>query len=326
MGKNKQVCFSKNNQVCFSKNKLTASLILSTILGLSLLAKPVLAVTPQVSISEPGEYVNYNVFNLSYSALSDTPEAITAQFFFRKESGSYAAFGPVFSGASGQVSVGSDQVNDQTKYFFKVEINGGSATDETSLIYDSGGPGSVQNYWKEKVAPGLYRLHWKNPSDSDSERVFIYRSDQTSFEADGSHKVGEVGGTPNLEMTWDNSTPDSNKDYYYALRVVDKAGNASGLVTDAPGTVSASGVLGTSTDSPNTDAPVTQLPKEEVLAGVSDVTPTETPLPTKFENAVNEVTKALENGDGKGGIIIAIIGVLLVASSLLYYRRSKRNQ
>ena len=307
------------------KNKLTASLILSTIASLTLMAGPVSAIAPQVSISEPGEYVNYNEFKLSYSALTDDSGATTAQFYFRKESGSYAAFGPVLNGASGQVSVGSDQVNDQTKYFFKVEINGGIASDETSVIYDPGAPGPVQNYWKEKVAPGLYRLHWKNPSETDSQRVFIYRSDQTSFEADGSHKVGEVGGTPNLEMTWDNSTPDSNKDYYYALRAVDKAGNASGLVTDAPGTVSSSSVLGTTTASSNAGIEVTQLPKEEVLAGVSDVTFTPTPAPTKFENAVNEVTKALENGNGKGGLVIAIIGVLLVASSLLYYRRLKKN-
>jgi hypothetical protein len=302
-----------------------SSLSISLLFGLSLFVQPVSAIAPQVSISEPGEYVNYNLFNLSYSALSDDPGAITAQFYFRKESGSYAAFGPVFSGASGQVSVGSDQVNDQTKYFFKVEINGGVALDETNVIYDPGAPGPVQNYWKEKVAPGLYRLHWKNPSETDSQRVFIYRSDETSFEADGSHKVGEVGGTPNVEMTWENSTPDSTKEYYYALRVVDKAGNASGLVTDAPGTVSSSSVLGTSTASSNAGTEATQLPKEEVLAGVSDVTSTPTPAPTKFENAVNEVTKALENGNGKGGLVIAIIGVLLVASSLLYYRRLKKN-
>jgi len=309
------------------KIKHLTSLFISLILGLTFFVRPVSAISPQVSISEPGEYVNYNLFKLSYSALTDDPGVITAQFYFRKESGSYAAFGPVLSGASGQVSVGSDQVNDQTKYFFKVEINGGAASDETSVIYDPGAPGLVQNYWKEKVAPGHYRLHWKNPSDSDSERVFIYRSDETSFEADGIHKVGEVGGTPNVEMTWENSTPDSTKEYYYALRVVDKAGNASGLVTDAPGTVTSSSVLGTSTTSPSTGtSKVTQLPKEEVLAEVTEITPTVTPAPTKFVKAVNEVTEALENGDGKGGLVIAIIGIFLLLASGSYYLYVKRNK
>lgn len=298
-----------------------SSLTISLLFGLSLFARPVLAITPQVSISEPGEYVNYNNFNLSYSALSDDPGAITAQFYFRKDSGSYAAFGPVINGASGQVSVGSDQVNDQTKYFFKVEINGGTASDETNVIYDSGGPGPASNYWKEKVAPGFYRLHWKNPSDADSHRVFIYRSDQTSFTADASHKVGEVGGTPNAEMTWENTTPDSGKEYYYALRVVDKAGNSSGLVTDAPGTVTASSVLGESTQASfGGSSQVSQFPKEEVISETTDSTGGVTPSPEPTRRVLIP-TQVLEKiaGDGKGGLIAAIIGVILLLASGYYF-------
>lgn len=303
------------------KIKFASSFLTSLLFGLTLFVRPVLAIAPQVSISEPGEYVNYNIFNLSYSALSDDPGAITAQFYFRKESGSFTAFGPILTGASGQVSVGSDQVNDQTKYFFKVEINGGAGADETSTIYDSGGPGSVQNYWKEKVAPGFYKLHWKNPSDSDSHRVFIYRSDQTSFTADASHKVGEVGGTPNAEMTWENTTPDASSEYYYALRVVDKAGNSSGLVTDAPGTVTATSVLGTTTQaSTGGSSQVSQLPKEEVLSETTDSTGGVTPSPEPTRRVLIP-TQVLEKiaGDGKGGLIAAIIGVILLLASGYYF-------
>lgn len=308
------------------KIEVALSLLANLIFGLLIMARPVLAITPKVSISEPGEYVNTNSFKLSYSALADDPGAITAQFYFRKESGSFTAFGPVLSGASGQISVGSDQVNDQTKYFFKVEINSGAASDETSTNYDASGPSPVQNYRKERVTPELYRLHWKNPNDADSSRVFIYRSDETSFEADGAHKVGEVGGTPNVEMTWDNITPNASYEYYYALRVVDKADNSSGLVTDAPGTVSVSSTLVVTTTSQGSSTQVNKLPKEEVLADVTDVTPTVTPAPTKFENTVNDVTKESEKGDGKSGLIIAVIGVILVISSLLFYTYIKKNK
>ena len=309
------------------KIKLASSFLASLLFGLSLFVRPVLAIAPQVSISELGEYVNTNSFELSYSALSDDPESITAQFYFRKESGSYLAFGPIINGASGQVEVTSSQLNDQDKYFFKVEISGGAASDETSTIYDSGGPGSVQNYWKEKVAPGFYKLHWKNPSDSDSHRVFIYRSDQTSFEADGAHKVGEVGGTPNAEMTWENSTPDSQLEYYYALRVVDKAGNSSGLATDAPGTVTTSSVLGATTQaSVGSTSEVSQLPKEEVMAETTDsfsgITPS--PEPTRRELIPTQVLEKIA-GDGKGGLIAAIIGVILLLASGYYFLFRKKD-
>ena len=304
------------------------SLLVSLLLGVSSGARPVLAISPQVSISELGEYVNTNSFDLSYSALSDDPGAITAQFFFREESGSYAAFGPALIGASGQVEVTSSQLNDQAEYFFKVEINGGAASDETSTIYDSTSPGTVQNYWKEKLAPGFYKLHWKNPSDADSHRVFIYRSDQTSFTADASHKVGEVGGTPNSEMTWDNTTPDSGTEYYYALRVVDKAGNSSGLVTDAPGTVTTSSVLGTSTQASfGGSTQVSKLPEEEVLSeeAETNVTSSPTPEPTRRVLIPTQVLEKIA-GDGKGGLIAAIIGaILLLASGYYFLLRRKDN-
>ena len=100
------------------KIKLASSFLASLLFGLSLFVRPVSAIAPQVSISELGEYVNTNSFELSYSALSDDPGAITAQFYFRKESGSYLAFGPIINGASGQVEVTSSQLNDQDKYYF----------------------------------------------------------------------------------------------------------------------------------------------------------------------------------------------------------------
>ena len=112
---------------------------------------------------------------------------------------------------------------------FKVEINGGSAADSTSISYDHSGPSPVQNYWKEMIAPGHYKLHWKNPGDTDFSRVFIYRSESTDFDANGSTKVAEVGGSYDSDMTWDNPGLDGSKTYYYALRAIDKAGNPAGI-------------------------------------------------------------------------------------------------
>jgi len=204
--------------------------ILLLSLGVLLLsAGSVNAFSDVVAISELPEYTRTDTFNLSYSALSEG--AITAQFYVMKEGGSYSAFGPVLNGASGQLQVTSGQVNDQVKYYFKVVINGG-ASDETSVFFDISGPSPVQNYWKERIAPETYRLHWKNPGDTDFSRTFIYRSENSDFDANNSTKIGELGGAPDDEMTYDVIGLDASKEYFFALRAVDKAGNPASLVSD----------------------------------------------------------------------------------------------
>ena len=194
------------------------------------LAKEVKALTDTVSISDLEEYTRSDNFYVSYSALSNDP--VQAQFYWMKEGGSYSTLGSPIDGYSGKIQVTGAQVNEQTKYYFKVEINGGTASDETSIIYDSSGPSPVQNYWKERITPQAYKLHWKNPGDSDFSRVLIYRSDSTDFYASDSTKIAEVGGAADAEMTYDNFGLEADKTYYYALRAVDKAGNPSSIVAD----------------------------------------------------------------------------------------------
>lgn len=208
--------------------------IIAALAMILFMVSPSLAVSTVVYITQLPEYTTTNNFKLSYSALANDTSSITAQFYAMKEGGVYAPFGGVLNGASGQVQVTSSQVSEQGKYFFKVEVTSsdGSASKETSVVFDSSGPSSVSGYSKEKVAPGFYRLKWTNPSDSDFSRVLIYRNDNPSFSADGAHKVGELGGAPGAEMTWDDVGLDTSKDYYYILRALDKAGNSSGLVGD----------------------------------------------------------------------------------------------
>jgi len=200
-----------------------------------LMAGSTSAVVDTVTISDLPEYTNSDNFELSFSALSNDP--ISAQFYFRKEGGSYSSFGSPVSGSSGQIQVDNGQVGEQIKYYFKVEINGGTAVDETSVIYDVSGPSPVSDYWREEIAPGQFRLHWKNPHDDDFSRVFIYRSESSDFDASGSTKRAEVGGAKEQEMTWDDFGLDPSKTYFYALRAVDHAGNGSGLVSDVSDTI-----------------------------------------------------------------------------------------
>jgi len=169
--------------------------------------------------------------------------------------------GSPLSAPSGQVEVKSDDFYaGDAKYFFKVIINGNEAvSDQTSTILDRQSPDAVRDYRKER-GDGYYRLLWRNPGNEDFDRVIIYRSKNTNFTADSSTEVGTIRGSRDSEMTSEYSaTPD--EEYYFALRVIDKAGNASGIVADPETQVTAGAVLGATT----TTQASSQAAKTEVV-------------------------------------------------------------
>ena len=199
-----------------------------------------LAFADTISIQDLPEYTNTDTFRVSYSALSDS--AITVKFYILRDGKSeWKEFGGTQTGASGWVQVsGSDIYDGDGKYYIKSVMQVSGASDETSTFVDRSGPSPVSNYWKERIAGGFYKLHWKNPHDDDFSRVMIYRSESSQFTADGTTKVYEIGGNKEEEMYWDNVGLDSNKEYFYAIRALDKAGNASSIVADPETTVTSS--------------------------------------------------------------------------------------
>ncbi len=274
------------------------------------LVRPVGAVSPTVSIQDLPEYTNSNNFKLSCSALG----ASTAQFSFRKEGvAAFTDFGPLINlnTTPCQVSVTSSQVLDQTKYYFKVTVDGGAASDETSTNYDFSGPSGVQNYWKERMGGSEYRLHWKNPGDSDFSRVFIYRGTEPGFPADGSHKIGELGGAPDAEMSWEDTGLIEGKEYFYALRAVDKADNSSSLVGDA-GTVQGTTTV---TQAQAPEGKVVFVPEEE-----GQVLPESTGEPVTTEEGPGELEQKTTEVAASPwvrwavGILIGILAVWLLAN------------
>lgn len=194
-------------------------------------------------------YISTNSFNLSC-----TSNGTSAQFYVNKNGAGNVAFGPIINLATTQclVPVTSTQVNDQTNYTFTVIVDGGPSA-STSTFFDNSGPSGVSGYYKERVNDGKYKLHWRNPGDSDFDKVVIYRGESADFSADNSHEIARVSGGSNSDMTYDdNFTPDANKTYFYAIRALDHAGNSSSLVGDS-GTIASStsstsgGVLGATT-------------------------------------------------------------------------------
>jgi hypothetical protein len=217
-----------------------------------------------INITNLPEYTRTNDFEISYSAL--TEGSINVHFCYKKEGESFQKFGPDIDTHNGKVQVTSSQMDEEfKKYYFKAFLNGsdcsGGMNEETSVIFDKSGPSPVSDYRKEKVNDSYYRLHWRTPPESDFSRVFVYRSEDTHFTADNSKKVGEHGGAPDTEVSWDNFGMDPNKTYYFAVRAVDKAGNPSDIVADPETIVVITGEAATSVS--HEESGVEQLPEEE---------------------------------------------------------------
>lgn len=304
------------------KIKRLLGLVFGLIMASVIFVKPVMAISPTVTITELNEFTVTNNFKISYSALTDDPSTISAQFYFMKEGGSYQAFGSAISGASGQVEVTANQMDEQMKtYYFKVEIAG--ASDETKTFYDASGPSPVNSYWKERISSNLMRLHWKTPTDDDFSRVFIYRGEVSGFTADGTTKIAEVGGAKDTEVNWDNNV-EANKDYFYAFRAIDKAGNASSLAGDA-GTVTGS-VQGASTNTTG-NSKVIVLPAEGSKEPEGQVLPAETEAPqTLGEKAINTVQDIAQFAKDRTKITIGIgLGILAIIGLIVYISKKKDN-
>ncbi len=212
-------------------------LITPLLFGLSF-AKSAQAANLSVQITTLPEYKNTPVFKLSYTALQRNGDPIQAQFSYRKEAGSYQVFGSLLNGETGSIEITTAIINEQGKYYFKVVATSGgeSAESETSTTVDWSNPQAPTNYRKDRAGTNAFKIFWKNPDSSDFYKVFIYRSDKRDFTADSGTKIGERGGAPNEDMNYlDDSLPWSGETYY-ALRALDKAGNASDLVGDGGST------------------------------------------------------------------------------------------
>jgi hypothetical protein len=102
------------------------------------------------------------------------------------------------------------------------------------------------------------------------------------------------------------------KDYFYALRAVDKAGNASGVVGDGGITTT---VQGTPTPGGSTTGNVNLLPKEntggssgQILGGETESAQPTPESQTGLPSALEGATKAVSDmGTGQKMILILII-------------------
>jgi hypothetical protein len=163
-------------------------------------------------------------------------------------------------GGSGACSVDQSIVNQQGTYQFYTIAQAGADEQTSEVIsvdYDTeAGPGTPVSYDKSKSGC-TYTISFKTADDEgETARVELYRSEDTDFPIDAGTRVASTDIGSNDTAEFEDTPGDCGKEYYYAIRAFDTAGNASGVVGDT--IINVTTITTTTTDGGTTDNATTE--------------------------------------------------------------------
>ncbi len=191
-------------------------------------------------IEDPKSPTNQSKFTLDFVAVDMLGRALSVTCYKKNPDNTVVQLGSPISvipgGNSGQCSLDSDPLTENTKtYSFYVIAASGSETyqsETVSVDFNTNNPMAPNDYSREWVSSCQNKIKFKAANDGRTTKIEIYRSESTTFTADGNTKVGEVGISPDQVGSFTDIVPDCNKTYYYAIRAFDGIGNGSGVVGD----------------------------------------------------------------------------------------------
>ena len=223
-------------------NKKTMLTILLTLLSFGLIISPIRAQTSNLSVrlEEPKTPTNTKNIELKFVALDIQGRGVTVNCLKKGPSdSSFVQFSSeTLSGVNGNASHCSLSlaITDNGPYQFQTKaVAGGeeALSNIVSLDYNTAGPGTPNDYRKDKINNCDYKIHFKTANDGDKTvKVELYRSTSTDFSANNESLVNSVNIGSNQEKDIYISVPDCTKSYYYVLRAFDNAGNGSGVIGD----------------------------------------------------------------------------------------------
>lgn len=139
------------------------------------------------------------------------------------------------SGNTGTCPLTSAIVSKKGNYKITVRATADADTSSETVVFDynSDSPDTPKDYSKNKVGDCKFEIKFKTADDGGrTSKVEIYRSDMTSFKADNGSRITEIGVGSNTEKSYQDTVPECNKTYYYAIRAFGNSGNGSGLAGD----------------------------------------------------------------------------------------------
>lgn len=285
----------------------------------------------KLNLSKLPDYKNTTNFRLYYTYFETEGRSATVNLFIQKDGKDFRQTADRNKTAvSGYFQIeGADIYDNEGKYNFFATAGTADQVVNSSTVsttIEMSSPAGPSEYGKERLNATTYKLTWKNPSDNDFERVYIYRSKEKSFIADASTRIGEAGGAKEEKMTFNDGSVEPDVEYFYALRATDHAGNASGIVTDAPGTVTVGQVAGVLTilgqgglGQGGAGGEVKILPKEKLTP-----TPAEGEIGGGISSEEGEIKGEAVGKISRKNLIYGIIGLGIVLLAYNWYKKRKQ--
>ena len=225
--------------------------------------------------------------------------------------------------------------------FYATATTGGEndTSPNVSAIIDATKPSKPINYSKSKTGTCSYQLNFKIPNDGQSTQIEIYRSESTSFTADGATFVDRFNVSQGEVIGYNNTKSGCSGEVYYAVRTVDTNGNRSDFTADqivnvtvipptTPPPVDVSPdsdnnqddgqVAGTSTEVDDEQSATTGINDED---GGSDIATNESGDTAEGEVLGDEDT----NNNSSSNLLLIVLGIMGVSAvgGTWYYLRLK---
>lgn len=195
-----------------------------------------------IRLSQPKSPTNKDSFNITFVTLDTQNRAITVKCLKKGPSdGPFSQFGSDISvspgGNTGNCSVNSSIVNTQGTYQFEAQAFAGADSAISPIVsvdFNTSGPGAPTNFSKDRPTSCQYKIKFRTADDGGKTvKARLYRADSTSSDPTSTSEVAAVNIGSNTDGEFTDTVPDCTKNYYYAVRAFDSAGNASGVVGDS---------------------------------------------------------------------------------------------
>lgn len=217
---------------------------LATLASLVMATNVYADVLPNLSVKmeQPKTPTNQNVLKLTVVALDRMGADITVKCMKKAPSdGGFVQFGSDIAitpagGNSVICETSSSFMNVDGTYMFEA-IATSTETVTSNIVsveYDTSGPDTPSYIGKDRVNVCDYKVKFHTADDGGKTvKVEVYRSENTSFDANDGSRVDTITIGSNLDGASTTTPPTCDKEYYFAIRAFDIAGNGSGVVGDS---------------------------------------------------------------------------------------------
>ena len=317
----------------FGKKSMKKLLTLAIfLLGFGLFACPTFAYDDPalaVKLTELKSPTRYQDQKLGFTVLDTNNVGVNVSCYKKSPSDSnFVEFGAAqnlaVGGSSGYCQTNSSVIGDRGTYEFYVTADAGNGVEESnhvSLVFDNQSPAAPSGYSKDHASSCRYILHFHTSNNGQTARVEIYRSLDKTFTADAGSRVGSLDIEADKDGTYtDNLADQCDKDWFYAIRAFDAAGNGSDIAGDI---ITVNTVINQTTAKPTIGAiPVSGnvLGKSAVGEVLGDDQVNTTPADTSHSIPAASVSHTSK------WIIILLVALALSAAYTIYYVQVTRRK